>query len=210
IQAAVGNPEVNVIEESDDHKTRWIALRIPIEEGKRYQIGEFKFDGNTVVKSDILQQMFNIQPGEFYDQDKIRKGYQKAQEAYGAGGYWEFTAYPDNTPRDAGDPIQARIPLALAAIPAKPEEPPKVDVTMRIQEGKQYFVNRIIFTGNTTTRDNVIRREMGILEDGVFNTERLKYSIRRLNQLGYFKALEQGKDVTVEKLPGDQARVDVK
>ena len=61
---------------------------------------------------------------------------------------------------------------------------------MQMQEGKQYFVNRITFTGNTTTRDNVIRREMRLFEGGVFNTEALKYSVRRLNQLGYFKPLE--------------------
>ena len=61
---------------------------------------------------------------------------------------------------------------------------------MRVQEGKQYFVNRITFLGNTTTRDNVIRREMRLVESGVFNTEALKYSVRRLNQLGYFKPLE--------------------
>ena len=42
---------------------------------------------------------------------------------------------------------------------------------MRMQEGKQYFVNRITFIGNTTTRDNVIRREMRLVESGVFNTE---------------------------------------
>ncbi len=41
---------------------------------------------------------------------------------------------------------------------------------MQIREGKQYFVNRIIFTGNTTTRDPVIRREMRLVEEGVFNT----------------------------------------
>ena len=58
---------------------------------------------------------------------------------------------------------------------------------MRMQEGEQYFVNRITFIGNTTTRDNVIRREMRLLEGGVFNTEALKYSVKRLNQLGYFK-----------------------
>ena len=61
---------------------------------------------------------------------------------------------------------------------------------MRVQEGEQYFVNRITFAGNTTTRDNVIRREMRLFEGGVFNTEALKYSIKRLNQLGYFKQLE--------------------
>ena len=81
---------------------------------------------------------------------------------------------------------------------------------MRIQEGKQYFVNRITFTGNTTTRDNVIRREVRLVEDGVFNTEALKYSIKRLNQLGYFKPLEGTKDVDVQKTPGADNKVDVK
>jgi outer membrane protein insertion porin family len=82
---------------------------------------------------------------------------------------------------------------------------------MQMQEGKQYFVNRIIFTGNTTTHDNVIRREVRLVEDGVFNTEALKYSVKRLNQLGYFKPLEGGsKDVDVQKTPGSENKVDVK
>ena len=89
--------------------------------------------------------------------------------------------------------------------------PPIVDLTLRIQEGKQYFVNRIVFVGNTTTRDSVIRREMRLYENGVFNSEALKYSIRRLNQLGYFKALEgPPKDVTVDKTSGQDTRVDVR
>ena len=74
---------------------------------------------------------------------------------------------------------------------------------MRLVEGQQYFINRITFVGNTTTHDNVIRREMRLFENGVFNTEALKYSIRRLNQLGYFKPLEAGRDITVDKTPGD-------
>src|SRR5438132_7726207 len=81
---------------------------------------------------------------------------------------------------------------------------------MQIREGKQYYVNRIIFTGNTTTRDPVIRRELRLLEGNYFNTEALKYSIKRLNQLGYFKPLEGGKDVNVEKTPGVDNKVDVK
>ena len=68
---------------------------------------------------------------------------------------------------------------------------------MRLQEGQQYFVNRITFVGNSTTHDTVIRRHMRLVEDGVFNTEALKYSIKRINQLGYFKPLEEGKDVDV-------------
>jgi outer membrane protein insertion porin family len=81
---------------------------------------------------------------------------------------------------------------------------------MRIEEGPQYFVNRITFTGNTTTRDNVIRREMRLFEGGVFDTEALKFSVRRLNQLGYFKNLEgNDKDMKVDKTPGKTNTVDV-
>ncbi len=96
-------------------------------------------------------------------------------------------------------------------MPEKPAGPPVVDVTMQITEGKQYFVNRITFVGNTTTKDNVIRRELRLYENGIFNTEALKYSVRRLNQLGYFKALEgPPKDVMFEKTPGVDGKMDVK
>ena len=67
-----------------------------------------------------------------------------------------------------------------------------------------------MFTGNTTTRDKVIRREMRLVEGGVFNTEALKFSVRRLNQLGYFKNLEGNeKDMKVDKTPGKPNNVDV-
>ncbi|MGE0866364.1 MAG: outer membrane protein assembly factor BamA, partial [Vicinamibacterales bacterium] len=108
---------------------------------------------------------------------------------YGAGGYFEFTAYPELTPRD-------------------PSDTPVVDVTVRVTEGKQYFVNRIEFTGNSQTRDEVIRREMGLVEGGVFNTEALKYSVRRINQLGYFKPLEDTA-LAVDRAPGADNKVNV-
>src|SRR5439155_4341614 len=100
-----------------------------------------------------------------------------------------------------------QVPLALAA--TLPTQDPIVDVTMRLQEGKQYFVNKITFVGNTTTRDNVIRREMQLLEGGVFNTESLKYSVRRINQLGYFKPLEEKNNIQVQKTPAADNHVDV-
>jgi outer membrane protein insertion porin family len=87
-----------------------------------------------------------------------------------------------------------------------------VDVTLHMQEGEQYFVNRITFLGNTVTSDKVIRREMNLVEGGVFNTEALKYSVKRINQLGYFKPIEEGpgKDsVKVEKTPNAKNKVDV-
>ena len=129
----------------------------------------------------------------------------------------EFTGYPDLAPRDAperrrrrsdGRGSAGRIRCTAARRGAE-HGPPIVDVTLRMQEGKQYFVNRITFVGNTTTRDNVIRREIRLVESGVFNTEALKYSIKRLNQLGYFKPLE-GEAIAVEKTPGADNKVDVK
>ncbi len=213
IKAVVGAPEVKVLEDSEDKKTRWIQLRIPITEGDRYQVGTFSVAGNTVVKTEFLQPLFKLKPGEFYSEKKVRKGLDKARELYGAGGYFEFTGYPDLKPRDEANPNEPEAPAAIAApapVVAASKGPPTVDVTMRMQEGAQYFVNRIIFTGNTTTRDNVIRRELRLVEGGVFNTEALKFSIKRLNQLGYFKPLEGGKDVNVEKTPNETNKVDVK
>ncbi len=198
IQARVGTPEIKTLEDSKDGETRWVQLQIPVTEGPRYRVGEFTFDGNTVVKSEILRPLFKLKTGEWYDEKRIRTGLEKSRELYGGGGYFEFTGFPDLQPQEAAEgPI---------AGPAQPT----VNVTMRMQEGEQYFVNRITFTGNTTTRDNVIRRELRLVEGGVFNTEALKYSVRRLNQLGYFQNLEGNQqDVQVEKTPDSKNEVDV-
>jgi outer membrane protein insertion porin family len=210
ITVRVGQPELKVVSDSSNKKTRLVDLKIPVTEGNRYKVGDFTFEGNEVVKSDALRPMFQVAAGEFYSEKAIRKGLEKAREVYGAGGYFEFTGYPDYKFRDQPNPAEPETPAALKAEAPERSGPPIVDVVMRLQEGKQYFVNRITFTGNTTTRDNVIRREVRLVEDGVFNTEALKYSIKRLNQLGYFKPLEGTKDVDVQKTPGAENKVDIK
>jgi outer membrane protein insertion porin family len=201
-----------------------VELRVPVVEGDRYRVGNFTFAGNTVLKEDALRPLFELKTGDWYSQKKIRKGFEKARELYGSGGYFEFTGYPEPVARNAAGAADAADggnggnggngePAPAAAAPpaaARSSEPPIVDVTMRLQEGKQYFVNRITFVGNTTTRDNVIRREMRLYENNVFNTLALQNSIRRINQLGYFKALEgPGKDVMVDKTPAADNKVDV-
>jgi outer membrane protein insertion porin family len=220
-QARVGQPEIKTLEDSKDGKTRWIQLRIPVTEGERYRMGELRFEGNKLVRSEGLRTLYDIEPGDWYNRKKLQDGNRKAQEIYGGAGYMEFTPFPMMTFSD--DPnrpertLAAQVPAALAEVEpsAKPtaEEAataPVVDVTMRIDEGPQYFVNRITFTGNTTTRDNVIRREMRLLEGSIFSTEALKYSVRRLNQLGYFKELKgDDRDMQVEKTPGKENNVDV-
>ena len=220
-QARVGNPEVKTLEDSKDGKTRWIQLRIPVTEGERYRMGDLRFEGNKLVRSEGLRTLYDLQPGDWYSRKKLQDGNKKAQEIYGGAGYMEFTPFPMMTfsddPNRPETTLAAQVPAALAEVAAatpaanRPtDNAPTVDVTMRIDEGPQYFVNRITFTGNTTTRDNVIRREMRLVEGGIFNTEALKYSVRRLNQLGYFKELKgDDRDMQVEKTPNKENNVDV-
>jgi outer membrane protein insertion porin family len=208
----VGQPELRDLETTKDGETQWVELRIPVTEGARYRFGELDFTGNTRVPSDILRTLYDIEPGDYYSRKKIVDGNRKAQEIYGSRGFMEFNPFPMLSYSDQPDALQtalaAQVPDALAA-PEAPEngtngrgEPPTLDIAMQIDEGPQYFVNRIVFTGNTTTRDNVIRREMRLIEGGVFDSEALKYSIRRLNQLGYFAQLEGNeRDMKVDKTP---------
>ena len=206
VRAQVGQPEIRTLQDSRDRKTRYIQLRIPVTEGARYRVGDFSVAGNTVVKSEALTPLFKVQKGAWYNEKEIRDGLVKAREIYGAGGYMEFTGFPD---LKLSDEPEDNVPAALAAPPAA--GPPTADVTMRLQEGPQYFVNRITFVGNSTTRDNVIRREMRLVEGAVFNTEALKYSIRRLNQLGYFEQInEQDQQaIKTEKTAGRENQMDV-
>src|SRR5688572_17112815 len=186
LQINVGEPTLKPIRDSKDGKQRYMTLEIPITEGLRYKVNKFEFAGNDKVPGDVMRPLFKMRTGDYYNEKRIREGFQKVQEIYGAGGHFEMTPYPEFVPE--GD---------------------QVNVTIRINEGKQYFINRITFQGNTTTRDSVIRRELRLYENSVYNTEALKYSVKRLNQLGYFKPLEDQKNITTEKTPGADNKVDL-
>jgi outer membrane protein insertion porin family len=187
LQIDVGQPNLKLIRDSKDGKTRYMTLEIPITEGQRFKVDKFEFAGNDKVPAAVMRPLFKLKSGEYYNEKQLREGFEKIREIYGAGGHFEMTPYPEFVPE--GD---------------------KVNVTIRINEGKQYFINRITFEGNTTTRDSVIRRELRLYENSVFNTEALKYSVKRLNQLGYFKPLEDQKNITIDKTPGADNKVDVK
>ena len=75
-----------------------------------------------------------------------------------------------------------------------------------MDEGKQFFVRRIDFSGNTTTRDKVIRRELLIDEGDMFNTRLWEISILRLNQLGYFEQLKEDEAGDINRDTEDQHR----
>ena len=233
IEAQVGQPELEYLEASEDGKNRGINLRIPIEEGERYRIGKVEYDGATVLTESGLISIFEgLIPGEFYAESEIRQSLETAREVYGQLGYYEMTGFPDLQPRTGrfadtedngngnggggengngngdGNGAGTHDEEADEEWVERIDGSPIVDITVRIQEGDQYFINRINFKGNKTTHDEVIRREIQLLENGVFNTQALQYSVRRLNQLGYFEPFEET-EVDVQQIEGSENQVDL-
>lgn len=194
IEARVGQPELEYLDVSEDGKTLPVRLRIRVDEGERYRVGTVAFEGYEVVRVEALREIFSdVRPGEYYSEEALRDAFLEAKEAYGSFGYYEMTGFPEPVPRT--EPQADGLPTQIDGNPV-------VDVTVRIQEGEQYFINRITFVGNDTTHDEVIRREINMVERGVFNTEALQYSVRRLNQLGYFEPLDEDNAIQIEKRPG--------
>src|SRR5262249_3284246 len=153
---------------------------IPIHEGPRYRVADLTLEGNSKFPASTLKPLLDLKPGDYYDEKKVQEAFTKWGDLYGTVGFFEMT------PR-----------REFERVPTAPDAQAKLNLTLRIIEGKQFYINRISFVGNTNTRDKVIRRELRLFENDVFNTEALKYSIRRLNQLGFFKPIEDQKSIIV-------------
>ncbi|MGH9327686.1 MAG: outer membrane protein assembly factor BamA [Terriglobia bacterium] len=148
---------------------RRVDLTIPIEEGAQYHLGRFAIRGNHLFKQPILERILQMKTGDIFDVTKLRNALKNYVKLYGEYGYINFTANPDIEP----DRKKHIINLALD-----------------FDEEKQFFVHRINFSGNTKTRDNVIRRQLLLDEGSVFDTALWDLSIYRINQLGYFDPLK--------------------
>jgi outer membrane protein insertion porin family len=168
---------------------KWMKLSIPVSEGDQYLVGDVKFDGLTVFKEEGIRPLFKLHPGEVYNESRIKKAYEKLQEIYGTQGYFQWTGYTERKP-DAEKKV--------------------VDLVLHMEEDKRYYVGRIRFTGNDTTRDKVIRREVYLTEGDVFNTELLKLTIKRINQMGYFKPMEGAPNLGKSPLGEDKLDITFK
>jgi outer membrane protein insertion porin family len=163
-----------------------VDVTIPIEEGDQYRLGRFVIRGNKLFKEDPLKRFMQMKAGDVFDLTRVRKSLENFTKLYGEFGYINFTATPDIEP----DRKKHIINLALD-----------------FDEGHQFTVHRIEFSGNTKTRDKVIRREIMVNEGEVFNSHWWDLSILRLNQLGFFDKIE--KDDYSIKQNLKQASVDI-
>jgi outer membrane protein insertion porin family len=178
VTARIGSPRITYTDGKSGFfkkkPIKWMKLEVPITEGDQYRVGEIKFEGLTVLKEEFVRPLFKLETGDVYNDARFKKGFDKLRDIYGTIGYFQWTGGTKRKP----DP-----------------EKKVVDVTLSMDEDKRYFLGKIRFTGNDTTRDKVIRREVYMNEGDVFNTEALKISIRRINQLGYFKPMEGAPDL---------------
>ena len=186
-KALVADPKTQI---HDTSGVRWywpfksspgkaVDITLPVEEGQRYRLKEITFSGNKAVTNTAgLRALFKIKDGEIFDTEAVRKGLEGLRKAYAALGYINFTPVP-NTEAD--------------------DEKKLISLRIDVDEGKQFFVRRIEFQGNTTTRDKVIRRELALEEGQVYNGNLWELSLLRLNQLQYFEQLKPEQDSEIKQ-----------
>jgi len=154
-------------------------ITVPIDEGERYRLGEITFKGNKAIpNTKALRSLFPLKDGDVFNRQKIAKGLENLKNAYGSQGYINFTSIPT---------------------PSFDEQKKTVAFEIDIDEGKQFYVRRIEFEGNTTTRDKVIRRELLLEEGQRYNEQYWKLSLQRLNQLGFFDQIKPEDPSTTER-----------
>ena len=167
-----------------------VDITMPIEEGDQYRLGKITFKNNKAISNTAaLRSLFPLKDGDVFSREKIAKGIEALRKAYGEFGYINYTGLPSTTFDD---------------------EKKLANLEIDIDEGKQFYVRRIEFVGNTTTRDKVIRRELALEEGGVYNSRLWELSLLRLNQLSYFDQLKpDDPNVTDKKLDEKNGQVDL-
>ncbi len=152
-----------------------VDILIPVEEGSRYRLGGINFTGNKAApNSKALRAQFALKDGDYFNYTAFGKGLEALRKAYGGLGYINFVPNP---------------------VPRFDEAKKLVFFDIDCDEGKKFFVSRIEFTGNTITRDKVIRRELLVEEGQPYNAQAVDLSLLRLNQLQYFDTLKSEQDV---------------
>src|SRR5215813_729694 len=161
-------------------------ITINIEENDQYRVGDVKVTGNKLFPEVLIRAVLGLTPGEVFNEERLRKSFDNLKKLYGQRGYINFTAVP---------------------LQDFDETKKVVNLTINVDEDRQFYVNRIAFAGNTTTRDKVIRREVMVEEGQVFNSAAWDMSLQRLNQLGYFEEIKP-EDAEVKPSP-TEPQVDI-
>jgi outer membrane protein insertion porin family len=164
IKAVVSDPEIVL---TPDKKGMNIALQVS--EGDQYSISAVTLTGNKVYPESDLKALIASTPGKIFSKEVLKKDIAAMTERYTRNGYALANVFPEIIPDEATKQ------LAL---------------NYKVEEGAMYRIGRIDISGNTKTRDVVIRREVRLDEGDVFNSANLKRSYERINNLNFFETVD--------------------
>ena len=188
LQVQVGTPIVRIIEGPRGilplarRTKQQFYIELPIDAGDQYRIGKLELENCGIFKCEAIVRSFGLNKGDIVNQKKIKDTLEELKKLYGNYGYLNWNYIPETNFN---------------------EKDKTYDLVLKLEPDEQFFVHRITFTGNTKTRDKVIRREFVLEEGKIFSTQLLDVSILRVNQLGFFDKVEE-KDYEVK--PDDKTK----
>jgi outer membrane protein insertion porin family len=159
VRADVGQPEV--VPEEDG-----LVVRVPVSEGDQYHLGQAKLAGDETVDFDALREDLELADGAVFSRGKLNSDLEQIESHYTDRGFFMAKVQP------------------LTAVDEAEKE---VDVTYEVQKGSLFFLREIDVTGNQTTVDPVVRREVKLVEGQLYSARALDLSRARLQRLGFFE-----------------------
>jgi outer membrane protein insertion porin family len=170
-----------------------LKIIVPVTEGKVFRVGEISVEGNSIFSAQDILNGVGLKKGEIADGKRLQDAVNEdLKKAYGSQGFVLYNAEFEPTFKD--NPANANEGI--------------VDIKITIEEGKQFRLRRLEFTGNTFTRDRVLRREFLINEGDIYNQQGLEISVVRLNQTQYFDPVDKDQDVEI-RTDEEQGDVDL-
>ena len=148
---------------SPDKKDVYITINLT--EGEKYTVSSVKLAGETIVPPAELEKLIAVKPGEVFSREKLSETAKKIGDRLGNEGY----AFAN-----------------VNAVPEVDKANHTVAFTFFVDSGRRVYVNRINVTGNTRTRDEVVRREFRQQEGAYYDAAKIQRSRERVQRLGYF------------------------
>ena len=145
---------------------RFVNLTFTVDEGQKYHFGDISFEGDLLFSKKELHEYVGIAAGDLFRISRFRTAVENLERAYGDLGY----AFVDVDPQTTFDTKNRRVGMKYV-----------------ITSGKKAYFGRVRIIGNTKTRDNVIRRELSILDGELFGRTALDDSKSAVESLGFFE-----------------------
>ena len=165
-----GYRDIKFLDEEVIRNGDYVDLNLSIDPGNRYYFRNINWTGNYIYEEDVLNEVLGIESGDIYDTETLEK-----KITYNPNGSDVSGLYQDN-----GYLFSNIQPIEVGIVNDS------VDIEMRVYEGAQATINKILIRGNDRTSDHVIRRELRTIPGQKYNRSELIRTQRELSQLGYF------------------------